>query len=189
MTATDSTFDPYANWLGIPRREQPANHYRLLGLRVMESDREVIASAADARMAQLKSYQAGRHQALSQRLLNEVAAARLCLLDAARKEAYDRELAAELDRRRLAQVPVESLLPPALESEIPRADAVVGAGQWRTIAGNLLRVKIPVRRWAWRLWGAGIVLLLAIYLLLLMQAMSKRKVTRQAPTPPPASAR
>jgi hypothetical protein len=46
-----SEFDPYYKWLGIPPKDQPANHYRLLGVSLFEPDPEVIASAADSRMA------------------------------------------------------------------------------------------------------------------------------------------
>lgn len=85
-------FDPYYKWLGIPTAEQPCNHYRLLGLILFESDVEVIASAADRQMAHIRSFQAGRYSAEAHKLLNEIAAARLCLLDSARKEHYDRGL-------------------------------------------------------------------------------------------------
>ena len=43
-------FDPYHTWLGIPPEEQPADHYRLLGLRRFESNVEAIANAMDQRM-------------------------------------------------------------------------------------------------------------------------------------------
>ena len=39
MTAT---FDPYHAWLGIPPKDQPPNHYRLLGIELFEQDTEVI---------------------------------------------------------------------------------------------------------------------------------------------------
>ncbi len=42
------SFDPYHKWLGIPKKEQPANHYRLLGITVFEPDLDVIEAAADA---------------------------------------------------------------------------------------------------------------------------------------------
>ncbi len=42
----DPPFDPYHKWLGIPAKDQPANHYRLLGLDLFEADAEVIESAA-----------------------------------------------------------------------------------------------------------------------------------------------
>ena len=85
-------FDPYHKWLGIPPEEQPANHYRLLGIRLFEDDPEVIDAVADQRMRHLRAYQTGEHGELSQRLLNEVAAARVCLLDNTKEAAYDAKL-------------------------------------------------------------------------------------------------
>ncbi|HQU45105.1 MAG TPA: hypothetical protein PK867_19985 [Pirellulales bacterium] len=35
-------FDPYHKWLGIPPKDQPPNHYRLLGIELFEEDLEVI---------------------------------------------------------------------------------------------------------------------------------------------------
>ncbi len=87
-----SGFDPYHKWLGIPPRERPPHHYRLLGVAPFEPDPEVIAAASDQRMAFLQGMAIGPRSAESQRLLNEVAAARLCLLHAARKAAYDDRL-------------------------------------------------------------------------------------------------
>lgn len=72
-----AAFDPYHKWLGIPSAEQPPHHYRLLGLAVFEHDADVIEIAADQRMALLRSFHTGPHSDLSQRLLNEVAAAAL----------------------------------------------------------------------------------------------------------------
>lgn len=86
------TFDPYRKWLGIPEQERPPNHYRLLGIELFESDADVISNAADGRMAQLKNYQAGKYSAYSQRLLNEIATAKVCLLHPAKKTEYDRQL-------------------------------------------------------------------------------------------------
>lgn len=92
-------FDPYRKWLGIPPAEQPPHHYRLLAIGLFEDDPDVIENAADQRMAHLRTFQAGSHSALSQKLLNEVAAAKLCLLAADRKAEYDARL-----RRQLAAV-------------------------------------------------------------------------------------
>ena len=89
-------FDPYRKWLGIPKREQPPNHYRLLTLDWFEDDPEVIEAAADRQMAHVRTYQSGRHADDSQRLLNELAAARVCLLNAEKKAAYDVQLRAKL---------------------------------------------------------------------------------------------
>ncbi len=87
-------FDPYYVWLGIPPSDQPANYYRLLGVELFEDNADVISNAADARMAHLKTLQGGKHRDDSQRLLNEISAARHCLLDANKRAAYDATLQA-----------------------------------------------------------------------------------------------
>ena len=94
MDAAVGSFDPYHKWLGIPPKDQPPNHYRLLGVDLFESDADAIANAADQRMAHVRTFQSGQHSALSQNLLNELAAAKVCLLNAARKAAYDEKLRA-----------------------------------------------------------------------------------------------
>ncbi|MHB8899162.1 MAG: NPCBM/NEW2 domain-containing protein [Thermoguttaceae bacterium] len=106
-------FDPYHQWLGIPPSEQPPDHYRLLGLVRYESDPEVIDNAASQRMAHLRSFQSGSHAAQSQKLLNELAAARVCLLNLGKKAAYDERL--RLD----TSPPVVALVSPARPSRSP----------------------------------------------------------------------
>lgn len=86
------SFDPYHRWLGIPPKDQPPNHYRLLGIDPFEDNLDVIEAAADRQMGHLRTYQTGKHAALSQQLLNEVAAAKVCLLNPRRKAAYDESL-------------------------------------------------------------------------------------------------
>jgi len=85
-------FDPYRKWLGIPPEEQPPNHYRLLGIALYEDDTDTIHHAADRQMAHLRTFQGGKFSEQSQKLLNEVSSARLCLLDAEKKAAYDGQL-------------------------------------------------------------------------------------------------
>ncbi len=102
-------FDPYHVWLGIPPEEQPPNHYRLLGLRALEDDREVISNALDQRLAFLRTFQAGKRSALSQKLLNEVSAAGVVLLNPEKKEQYDSALQGPND----AGPPASVLLPTA----------------------------------------------------------------------------
>ena len=89
-------FDPYHIWLGIPPEDQPPHHYRLLAVKAFESNPDVLESAADQRMAHVRSFQTGKHAAESQKLLNELAAARLCLLSPEKRPAYDRVLKAKL---------------------------------------------------------------------------------------------
>ena len=83
------TFDPYHQWLGIPPSEQPPHHYRLLGISLFEQTPVVIENAADQRMTHLRNFQTGHYSALSQKLLNEVAAAKVCLLNPQKKKTYD----------------------------------------------------------------------------------------------------
>ena len=88
-------FDPYHKWLAIPPEDQPPDHYRLLGVKRFEGDPDVIANAADQRMVHVRSFQAGDQSAASQKLLNEIAAARVCLLNPKKRAAYDERLRAE----------------------------------------------------------------------------------------------
>ena len=85
-------FDPYYTWLGIRPEEQPADHYRLIGIRQFEENADVISNAMDRQMQFLRGLQVGKRSALSQKLLNEISAAGGCLLDPKRKGAYDKEL-------------------------------------------------------------------------------------------------
>ena len=124
-------FDPYHKWLGIPPEEQPAHHYRLLGIGLFENDRDVISNAADARMTQLRAYQQGQRAAEAVELLNAVSAARVCLLSAERRAAYDEQLRGASDRRQSDFVeppplpPVEvAAIPVAVPVTIPVAEAV-----------------------------------------------------------------
>jgi formylglycine-generating enzyme required for sulfatase activity len=85
-------FDPYHRWLGISPKDQPPTHYRLLAIDLFETDVEVIRDAAERQMAHVRTYQLGKHSALSQRILNELGAAKACLLDSKKKAAYDKQL-------------------------------------------------------------------------------------------------
>jgi hypothetical protein len=105
-------FDPYYKWLGIPPAEQPPNHYRLLGLSLFEQNGEAIDNAADRQMAHVRTFQAGPHGAHSQRLLNEIAAARLALLDPSKRRAYDEQLRAQ-------HAPATPGVPPPMIVEVP----------------------------------------------------------------------
>ena len=93
-------FDPYYVWLGIPPEDQPPHHYRLLGINLFERESRVIESAGDRQMMHLRTFQSGGHSAESQRLLNEIAKAKIALLNPQKKAAYDGQLKRALDARK-----------------------------------------------------------------------------------------
>lgn len=115
--------DPYRTWLGIPPEEQPPHYYRLLGIGLFESDPDVISNAADRQMAHVRALQSGRHSELSQRILNELATARLCLLDARRRAEYE---AALRERSGVSESPPPA--PPPAIAPPPVAPPVHAAG-------------------------------------------------------------
>jgi len=87
-----SDFNPYYEWLGIPPQDQPADHYRLLGLSKFESNPTVIANAADRQIAHLRLFQAGPRGQFAPALIDEVMAARACLLSPEQRQVYDESL-------------------------------------------------------------------------------------------------
>ncbi|MBI3467607.1 MAG: SUMF1/EgtB/PvdO family nonheme iron enzyme [Planctomycetes bacterium] len=82
--------NPYNDWLGISRTDQRPDHYTLLGLSLFESDRNRIEQASLERARVVRQYHIGAFAEQAQQLLNEIAAARVCLLDHSSKEEYDR---------------------------------------------------------------------------------------------------
>lgn len=109
-------FDPYWKWLGIPPHEQPANYYRLLGVPMFEPDPQVIAGAADRQAFQLYAQQGGPYAEVAQHLLNELGAARACLLDAQSKAQYDDQLRSMIAHRGERSVAA----PPPPPSQFPQ---------------------------------------------------------------------
>ena len=120
------SFDPYHKWLGIPPEEQPPSHYRLLGIKDFETDPDVIEAAADQRMGHLRRYQTSQHSELSQRLLNEVSAARICLLNPSKRAAYDEQLKLAMLAAMAPPVPQppDVAFPVVEEDWSPRAPAI-----------------------------------------------------------------
>ena len=52
-------FDAYHKWLGIPPKDQPPHHYRLLGLDPFESDPAVIEKIARRDIQQPENWEDG----------------------------------------------------------------------------------------------------------------------------------
>ena len=112
------SFDPYYIWLGIPPKDQPPNHYRLLGIQELEENTDVIDAAANRQTTYLHEMAAGPHRKESQQLLNELAGARRCLLNPEQKRQYDAKLLAERASAEAAAVPVAQ----AVTSPVPLID-------------------------------------------------------------------
>jgi curved DNA-binding protein CbpA len=83
---------PITSGSGSPPEDQPPSHYRLLGIPELESNPDVIDTAAERQTLLLRTFQTGDQAELAERLLNEVSAARICLLDGKAKARYDKRL-------------------------------------------------------------------------------------------------
>lgn len=132
-------FDPYRKWLGIPPKDQPPNHYRLLGIPHFEDDPDVIENAATRQMVHIRTYQSGKYSAASQKILNELTAAKLCLLQPDRKREYDFTLRQELEAagKLSSEAPLEAGddapgIPPPPPADFRSSQG----GRWRTSPEN-----------------------------------------------------
>lgn len=85
-------FDPYLEWLGIPKHHRPVTLYQLLGVAPGETNPQTIQRAAAQQTARVQRFAAGPHANVAARLLQEIATAQAVLLDPARRAAYDRKL-------------------------------------------------------------------------------------------------
>lgn len=87
--------DLYTLWLGIGPGPRPPDHYALLGLERFCQDIEAIESATRARLTRLDEF--AMHPDRDTRdavqdMMNEVARARVCLVNPAKRGAYDQRL-------------------------------------------------------------------------------------------------
>ena len=118
-------FDPYYIWLGIPPEDQPPNHYRLLGVTLFESNREVIEAAANRQMAYMQEVSSGEeHIDEAQKILGELSRARVCLLNSEKKADYDAELRDSFDA---LVPPSESLATPPVAADEAEQSAAATA--------------------------------------------------------------
>lgn len=95
MSTEAEEFDAYHKWLGIPTEQRPPNLYQLVGVQLFEKDFDVIANACDQRMAHLRTFSTSNHREHAEKLLNEVSAARVTLLNPRLKAGYDSTLRAK----------------------------------------------------------------------------------------------
>jgi len=189
------SFDAYHKWLGISPKDQPPHHYRLLAIDLFESDPDVISSAADQRMGHVRAFQTGKHSAFSQQILNEIAAARVCLLSPEKKAEYDRRLRGQLgiDRPRsewtgkpISAAPQPPVLPPLAPATPPLDEPVPPRFE-----GTLLSRRLRRRRVPWQALTA--ILVAAVILLGGLILLTTRGGSQQAagpdPKPPPSTSK
>lgn len=86
-------FNAYREWLGIAGQSEIPSYYELLGLRPLESDTAQIEAAYQRQSARLAARLSGGQADVAQRLMGELAEARLTLLTPTAKRAYDTALA------------------------------------------------------------------------------------------------
>ncbi len=115
----EESFNPYFEWLGIPKGQRPPNHYTLLGLKPTEGDPEVIARAADVRLAKVRMVRPGGQLGDWGRLLDQLSAAKVCLLDPAGRAAYDAGLSQYGSVPPAPQPPAATTVPPEPPPEPP----------------------------------------------------------------------
>ncbi|MBL7219529.1 MAG: SUMF1/EgtB/PvdO family nonheme iron enzyme [Phycisphaerae bacterium] len=104
--------DRYSQWLGIEEGARPPDHYALLGIEPFCNDADVIDTAAHQRLDLLDRYSlAGSRESRDtcQEMMNEVARARVVLMNPDRREEYNRQLGGQV----------------ATEPELPDVDQAV----------------------------------------------------------------
>ncbi|MBN2296336.1 MAG: hypothetical protein JXM70_28160, partial [Pirellulales bacterium] len=158
------SFDPYYKWLGIPPEEQPANHYQLLGIKWFEDNVDVISAAVDRQMLHLRTYQIGEYSDLSQRLMNEVVSAKICLLDPKRKAVYDQKL---LEGDLAASIETEKAsgsmaFGPQLEALFDEADRAEPGGMLHKPRAKRWKPSGRLVKWSVLLCGGVILIMLLI---------------------------
>lgn len=86
-------FNAYREWLGVAGQSEIPSYYELLALRPLEPDTAQIEAAYQRQSARLATHLSGAQADIAQRLMGELAEARLTLLTPTAKRAYDAALA------------------------------------------------------------------------------------------------
>lgn len=113
------SLDVYRDWLGIQETARPLSHYQLLKLNQFEDNSMLARKQYRDLNALVRKHATSETAAPSQRLLNELAKAMLCLTDAARKLEYDISLGRKVEsskaRRSLEDILTANKIVPAEE--------------------------------------------------------------------------
>jgi hypothetical protein len=136
--------DVYKDWLGITETARPLNHYQLLRLKQFEDDPAKVRDNYRKMNAHVRKYGAGEYGPLSQKLLNELAKAMLCLTDARRKGEYD----ATLGRKEAAAGAKQSFEQMLLARKIVDANQLNKARTFANTVGLELRDAIVQQKFA-----------------------------------------
>lgn len=190
-----TTFDPYHVWLGIPPAEQPPNHYRLLGVRLFERDRDTIAEAAQKRLAVLRGLLKGEHRARAQQLGREIMAARDCLLDPMKNQAYAAQfhaqtLAPPSSISAAAASTLNSSVPPPPVAR-PIATPVAAVPVFASDPGESVAQRVSSKKgtpWPLILCGVGGVLCVLLVLLVMPGEKAKPQPQTVTDATPPVEA-
>jgi hypothetical protein len=127
MTSPDHDFNPYHAWLGLDRSIRQPDYFQLLGISREQRDVQQIAAAAQRAATRVRGFRPGNRSVQWAALLDEIAAARACLSDPARRADYERRLASP------GGLPPKAFHRPAPRGVAPGtpapADAVPGGGR------------------------------------------------------------
>ncbi|MDR2763097.1 MAG: hypothetical protein LBB88_10875 [Planctomycetaceae bacterium] len=108
--------DVYRDWLKIEASNRPVDFYQLLKLARFEDNTDKIRHNYRVLNAHVRKFASGDYIMESQKLLNELAKAMLCLTDSARKLEYDislgRKVGAAKARRSLEEILVTTQIVP-----------------------------------------------------------------------------
>jgi hypothetical protein len=110
-TIVSDGFNPYREWLSL--KTSSPNYYELLDLPLQESDAAKIAAAADRAITRVRGFRPGTQAREWARLLDEIRAAKECLLDLDCRTQYE----AEQTRAATAEAILPPESPPELEGE------------------------------------------------------------------------
>ncbi len=150
-------FDPYSEWLGIPRDQRPVTCYQLLDVDAGETDPAVIQEAAEARAVLVSAHREGPNERICDRLLKEIDLACNVLLDPAKRQEYDERL------RQKGRMPAAEAI---TEKPTKVAAAATGRGKKKASPERPTRKKRPAQKqglpWLWIGVGCGVLSLFAL---------------------------
>lgn len=180
-------FDPYLSWLGVPPDARPLDHYRLLGIARFEQRPEVIQQACEERMLRLRQLQVGPRGPLTQQILNELSAARLCLLNSDTKTTYDaalRGMSAGAPKPKVAALAVPAAPPLPAERHPAAPMSTRSTSEFTSIMGHEVRPASAARTRSRRnrlhgallVFGGTLLVAATVWAVGLMIARSQREI-------------